>query len=307
MNTHTKIIAASLMGIATIGTSVALVNWADSIEPVESFPADQLSLGVVNPKWIGIRRVVAHSPKVYHLPSITVTNLNWSNSKIQPGIHGLMRFGPVRVEQNIVSNIVKAANSSKINPALLMAIADKESNFKTKVKAKTSSATGLFQFIEKTWFKAMKTYGSRYGYTQEAAAISNDEVSTQKKTQILKLRTNPFLSAALAGEMLKNEGRELSYKIGRPLTAGETYLIHFLGPDDAEKFLKTVVTTPFVSAASLLPKPAQANRPIFYAKQGTPRTVAEVRDSFESMMGSRFKRYQNVAGKLPKGAMAYTD
>lgn len=210
-----------------------------------------------------------------------------------PNLNGVLKFGPVRIPQMVVANVVSAAKKADMDPALLMAIADKESNFKLRVKAKTSSATGLFQFIDKTWMKAVRLFGNQY--------------SQVPREKILSLRTDPYLSALFAAKMLKKDGDDLADKIGRELTAGETYLIHFLGPDDAEKFMKTAESTPNASAAALLPKPAHANKPIFYAKQGQPRTVAQVHDAFESMMGSRFKRYENVAVKLPKSVMSYTD
>ena len=155
-----------------------------------------------------------------------------------------------------------------MDPALLMAIADKESNFITRAKARTSSASGLFQFVEKTWMDAMKLFGHRYGRAEEAQAIASGGGATQNRAKILGLRNDPYLSAALAAEMLKKDGAKIAEKIGRPLTAGETYLIHFLGPDDAARFMKTMSEAPNVSAAALLPRPARANRPIFFAQQG---------------------------------------
>lgn len=229
------------------------------------------------------------------LPKLAEINTDLHEKKLVLNHNGFMRFGTVKVPHTVVANVIKAAKTTHMDPALLLAIADKESNFKTQARAKTSSATGLFQFIDRTWLKAMKLWGHQLAYNE-----------TQRQ-RILNLRTDPYLSALFAANMLKSYGNDLSDKIGRPLTPGETYLIHFLGPNDAEKFMRTVAATPHVSAAALLPKPAQANKPIFYAKQGTPRTVAQVKDAFDSMMGTRFKRYQNVAGKLPAGVIAYTD
>jgi hypothetical protein len=70
----------------------------------------------------------------------------------------------VRVESAIVEHVIEAAKIADMDPALLMAIADKESRFAPKVKASTSSASGLFQFVEPTWFKALRSFGWRHGY-----------------------------------------------------------------------------------------------------------------------------------------------
>lgn len=228
---------------------------------------------------------------------------------------GVMRFGPVKVHQAIVERVVEAANKTEMDPALLMAIADKESNFSTTAKARTSSASGLFQFVEKTWLRALKDFGHRYGRSEEAKAIAGDaeappSVGPQKRAQILNLRNDPYLSAALAAEMLKKDGAKIAEKIGRPLTAGETYLIHFLGPDDTERFMRAMDESPQMSAAALLPKPARANKPIFYEQQGRRlkvRTVSEVHEAFEAMMDKRTSRYGDVAAKLPANVTAYTE
>jgi hypothetical protein len=225
-----------------------------------------------------------------------------------------MRFGPVQVKSTIVEHVVKAAKIADMDPALLMAIADKESNFAPKAKARTSSASGLFQFVEATWLKAIRAFGWRHGQVQAAQAIQGDEddlrVPPQRRAELLRLRNDPYLSAVLAAEMLKRDGDRISERIGRPLTPGETYLIHFLGPDDAERFMKKMEEQPKASAAALLPKPAKANKPIFYERQGrrmTARSVREVHEAFEAMIDKRASRYQDVESRLPASVSAYSE
>lgn len=258
----------------------------------------------INTRLIGLRPFESKTRTIEQvaLPKMLETHSRWDTT--DSSVNSLLRFGPVKVNKVIVEDVVKAAHSVHVHPALLMAIAEKESNFSTKVKAKTSSATGLFQFIDRTWLTAIRKFGPRHGYT------IGDSLSGKNKARLLSLRNDPFLSAVFAAEMLKHDGTELANKIGRPLTAGETYLIHFLGSDDAELFMKTMLTSPSKSAADLLPQPARANKPIFFAhgKNGTKdKSVAEVHDAFEAMIGSRFKRYVRVTDKLPQGVTAYTE
>jgi hypothetical protein len=226
---------------------------------------------------------------------------------------GVLQFGPVRVARAIVEHVVDAAKSTGSDPALLMAIADKESSFSPKAKASTSSASGLFQFIDSTWLKAVRMFGWRHGQQQAAEAIAvkggDLHVAPQRRAAILAMRDDPYLSAALAAEMLKYDGDKIAERIGRPLTAGETYLIHFLGPDDAARFMQKVEEAPQTPAAALLPKPARANKPIFYARKGKkmqPKSVGEVHEAFEAMMGQRASRYRGVDQELPDGALAFT-
>jgi hypothetical protein len=245
--------------------------------------------------------------------------LTWSHRMRRAGdrdevdLPGTLRFGPVRVESAIVEQVVKAAKIADMDPALLMAIADKESRFAPKAKASTSSASGLFQFVEATWFKALRSFGWRHGHEQEAKAFQGDDKETrgapQKRAELLRLRNDPYLSAVLAAEMLKHDGEGIASRLGRPLTQGETYLIHFLGPEDAERFMKKMDDDPRASAAALLPKAAKANKPIFYERQGRrmkDRSVREVHEAFEAMMDKRTSRYEDVEAKLPAGVAAYT-
>jgi hypothetical protein len=123
-------------------------------------------------------------------------------------------------------------------------------------------------------------------------------VPAEERSRILDLRRDAYLSAVLAAEMLKNDSEPIARRLGRPLTGGETYLVHFLGPEGAIRLLDRAHSAPDAVAAELLPKPAAANRAIFFATNlgGTAKglSVAEVRDKFESMIGLRLDRYRSV-------------
>lgn len=215
----------------------------------------------------------------------------------------VLGFGPMKVRRHLVQTVVNAAQMTGIEPALLMSIADKESSFVTEIQARTSSATGLFQFIEKTWLLVVAEFGAKHGLATEAAAITvvdgEPSVATPaERARILDLRRDSTLSALLAGEMLNRDRTRIAKVIGRDLTAGETYIAHFLGPDDAERFLAKLVSEPGAAAAQLLPKPARANRSIFYARARRKMrslTLAEVHQKFEEMMSRRTERYRDAA------------
>ncbi|GEO97630.1 transglycosylase SLT domain-containing protein [Methylobacterium haplocladii] len=232
----------------------------------------------------------------------------------------ILEFGPMKIRRHIVQTIVKAAQAVQTDPVLLMAVADKESSFITAVQAKTSSATGLFQFIERTWLGVVRDFGPQYGLAQEAALITADGndrpviTNAADRVRVLELRRDPYLSALMAGEMLKRDAARISQTIGRELSLGEIYLAHFLGPNDAESFLSKVVDKPGSAAATLLPGPARANRSIFFgagsgrgrrAKKASSLSVAQVHEKFEAMMSTRGDRYRDVTSVA--GVMAYVD
>jgi hypothetical protein len=231
---------------------------------------------------------------------------------VRLGLPNILQFGPMRVRRDLVETIIRAARQTDTDPALLMSIADKESSFAPTVKASTSSATGLFQFIDATWFRVVRDFGAKHGMAEEASLIEEAELrgsmSSASRQAILNLRNDPYLSALMAAEMLKADRARIAARIGRDLSEGETYLAHFLGPSDAEKFMSKVVAEPRYAAPKLLPKPARANRSLFYKKsRRKPQslTVADVHRKFETMMGLRWERYRDV--EKVAGLTAYSD
>jgi hypothetical protein len=212
----------------------------------------------------------------------------------------LLTFGPMKIRRHLVEKIIRASRVTQVDPVLLMAIADKESSFATEVQAQTSSATGLFQFIERTWLGVVRDFGPAYGMQNEAKILQASSVPPAERARILDLRRDAYLSAVMAAEMLKRDSLRIQKRIGRPLTGGEVYLVHFLGPDGAERLIDRVANAPTLAAAELLPKPAEANKSIFYASapEGGAKklSVSEVRDKFETMISLRLDRYRNVHG-----------
>ncbi len=223
----------------------------------------------------------------------------------------LLRFGPVKVRRQLVETIVSAARQTGVDPALLMAIADKESSFSTDVGTRTSSAIGLFQFIDTTWLRAVRKFGERHGLAREAAEIEGPAerpyvANPVRRAYILGLRASPTLSASLAADLLKDNGARIGDEIGRDLTSGEAYLTHFLGLSDATLFLSAVDDKPRSSAANLLPRPARANRSIFFTRgRSRALSVANVHEKIEKMINERVDRYAHV--KDIPSVSAYTD
>jgi hypothetical protein len=215
------------------------------------------------------------------------------------------------LRRRLVETIVRAARKTGVDPALLMAIADKESSFATGARAPTSSARGLFQFIDRTWLRGVREFGAQHGLAREAAEIEGPDdkpviADPHERARVLALRDDPYLSALLAAELLKHDGSKIARDIGRDLTEGETYLTHFLGPQDATRFMEKVVDQPKLSAAKLLPKPARANRPIFFGHgRARPLSVEAVHEKFEAMMDARVDRYSKV--ERMAGASAYAE
>jgi hypothetical protein len=182
----------------------------------------------------------------------------------------------------IAGAIKQASNATGASFEYLVATAKMESNLNPTAAASTSSAKGLYQFIDQTWLGTVKEAGTQFGYGNYADAISKSASVTysvsdpQTRNEILKLRNDPVASSAMAGVLTQSNSFNLTGKIGRRPTDGELYMAHFMGVGGAAKLITSAEDTPGASAARLFPNAAAANRPIFYDRNGSARSVSEV-------------------------------
>jgi hypothetical protein len=181
----------------------------------------------------------------------------------------------------IAGAIKQAANSTGTSFEYLLTTAKMESNFNPSAKASTSSARGLFQFIDQTWLGTVKEAGAQLGYGNYADAITKSSGSYSvsdpaARTAILKLRDDPAAASAMAGVLTQSNSFKLTGKIGRRPTDGELYMAHFMGVGGAAKLIANAEDNPQASGARLFPNAAAANRSIFYERGGRARSVSEV-------------------------------
>lgn len=191
-----------------------------------------------------------------------------------------MGVQPIAVPQSLAYVLNAAGDRNGVDFNYLLQTAIRESSLNPQAKAQSSSATGLFQFLDATWLQVMKEEGPRLGYQKYADAIQknggNYTVNDPgTRAQILKLRENPQIASDLAAAFTKSNGDYLSARFGRQPSAGELYIAHFLGAQGAEKMFNAGLQNPDQIAAALFPRQAQANKTIFY-DNGQPRTIRQV-------------------------------
>jgi hypothetical protein len=167
------------------------------------------------------------------------------------------------------STIDAAAKMVGVDPQLAATFAGIESGFNYKVKAGTSSATGLYQFTSGTWSDMMKKFAGKYGI----------DPSTPP--------TEPRANALLGMEFLKQNATALS-GLGRKLTDTDLYLAHFLGAGGAKKFLSAGQGD---IAANILPDAARANPTIFYGANRQPLTIGEVYGKLNGLVRNKAKQF----------------
>jgi peptidoglycan hydrolase-like protein with peptidoglycan-binding domain len=182
-----------------------------------------------------------------------------------------------KVDHDVLAAIWLGSMRTGVDFTFLMELARVESNFDPAARAKKSSATGLFQFTDKTWLQVIRTFGADYGLKDHVTKLKlNDDGKNKQQKEVLALRLNPRLSALLAAENTKRNLKKLSYKTRREPGRTDLYLSHFFGPSGAVMFLNTLDEKPAAIAGKLFPEAAASNQAVFHTGDNQPRTVAEV-------------------------------
>jgi len=202
----------------------------------------------------------------------------------------------------VTSALKRAGEATGAGFEFLKAMAERESSLDPTAKAKTSSAAGLFQFIDQTWLGAVKQYGGRHGLSDYAGDIARGSdgrfavADAARRDEILNLRFDADKSAALAGELANENKSFLERRLGRAASGADLYTAHFLGPAGAVKLLNAAAN---VKAADLLPQASAANKQVFY-DGARPKTVGEVVASIASSMegAGNSVRTQEVSPKF---------
>ena len=192
-------------------------------------------------------------------------------------------ISPGRVQQAIAS----AASATGIDFDYLMGQAKVESGLNAAARAGTSSASGLYQFIESSWLAVVKRHGAEHGLGWAANAIGpgNRVADAGTRAAILALRNDPAAASLMAAEHASDNKDAIEGSLGREATGTDLYMAHFLGLGGATKFLSAMKANPDASAAALFPSAARANRGVFYDNAGGARSVSEVYQRFARKLG----------------------
>lgn len=152
--------------------------------------------------------------------------------------------------QDLIDKIRAAAQAKNVDPDVAVKIAQAESSLNPEAGAKTSSAKGLFQIVNKTWSGA----GGKPG---------------QQKNPDENIRVGTDLIASNTDFLRKN--------LGRDPRASEVYAAHFFGPTGASTLLAAAPDTP---AAQLFSEKVLKANPQLQGK-----TADQIRGMLQQKMG----------------------
>ena len=215
-----------------------------------------------------------------------------------------MSVAAIQVPQNLVPVLTRAGDRSGVDFNYLVKTAFRESSFSSDARASSSSAVGLFQFLESTWLEVMKQDGGRLGYGNYARAIEQDSDGNYVirdnalRGEVLSLREDPQVAADLAAAYTRRNGEYLANRFGRPPSPGELYIAHFLGARGAERLFVAGLENPDQAAAPLFRQQAAANPAIFF-DGGRPRTIREVYRALIADFGGGGNGGAVVQGAVP--------
>ena len=220
--------------------------------------------------------------------------------------------GGASTGNRVTNAIAMASRRTGVDFSYLLGQAKIESSLNPTARATTSSATGLYQFIDQSWLAVIDKHGSEYGLGWASDAISQSSngryhvANPELRQQILDLRKHPETASVMAAQHAADNKAYLEQRLDREAEPVDLYLAHFLGVGGASKFLSVHDRAPGAPAASLFPAAARANRSIFYDPSGQPRSFADIRDRFASKLekssGGLGGDVQYASATLPSGA-----
>lgn len=203
---------------------------------------------------------------------------------------------------HVINSIQLASDKSGVDFSYLVQQASAESSFNPNAEAKTSSATGLFQFIDSTWLSMVDRYGDDYGI----------ETDGKTKAEILDMRKDPKSASLMAAAFASQNEKSLNNNWGGEVGATELYFTHFMGANGGASFLNARDENPLRPAADLFPKAAKANRNVFYdPKDGEARTLEQVYQFFDKKFqlkgdGKDIKTNENIPIAKASNNKVYT-
>ncbi|PCI57085.1 MAG: hypothetical protein COB36_02105 [Alphaproteobacteria bacterium] len=220
-------------------------------------------------------------------------------------------------DPSLIDDIYEASTVTHIDFELLIITAMIESDLGRVTKSSTSSARGIFQYIEPTWLVLIKRYGSRIGqgdYTNSITInaesylpeIASDSQFTIK--DILTLRDNTKIASLIKAYQLKDEAKIVAkYKAGQRINATDHYIVHMLGLSQAHTFYALLKNESSNILANLESKgfkeAMRLNPTFFYNAQNKALSAADAYIQFHHKISQQYKRLHAISEKYGNGDM----
>ena len=199
---------------------------------------------------------------------------------------------PTASDGGVRSAIANASRKTGVDFSYLLGQANIESGLRADARASTSSATGLFQFVDQSWMAVVSRHGAEHGLGWASEAIQKTAsgryyvADPSLRAAIMDLRKDPETASLMAAAHAADNKATVEQCLGREATGTDLYICHFLGQSGGSKFLTALQNNGGRTAASLFPAAARANRNVFYDKSGNARSLSEVYGRFADKLGA---------------------
>ncbi len=190
---------------------------------------------------------------------------------------------------DVAAALSRAADATGADFGQLVATARRESAFNPSARAATSSASGLFQFVEGTWFDMVRRHGAAHGLGDYATQLASGRVDASVRREILALRNDPEIAARMAAELTRDNAEALRAGLGREPTARELYAAHVLGAGGAKRLI-AAADAGAPDASAIFAREAAVNRGLFYMPDGAPRSAEALLARFDLGEGASLDR-----------------
>ena len=217
------------------------------------------------------------------------------------------------VRQDVINAIVQASERENVNLGFMFRLIKQESSFDPNADARTSSALGLGQFLDATWAGMQRDHAELRGRSRTDPYASALAVA-------LFVKDNMEAAANEINDHNRNAARNNRPTIQHRFNTTDAYMCHFLGVGNirdngsgvgATYFLKELYENPNAIAANdpAFQAAARANRNVFYDRDGSARSYAEVYQFFSAKFGTEGWQQNSgpaMANNSPRGpAPAY--
>ena len=213
----------------------------------------------------------------------------------------------------IIDTLHRTSKKTGVDFDLLIVTAMIESDLGRMTISSSSSARGIYQFIEPTWLVLMKRYGERIGYKAYADMIEINKETRQPqithggvvmRQKILDLRYNTRIAALIKAHQIKDEERVLrSFKNGQDINITDHYIAHMLGLSLARTFYQLKQSESVIILSNLknrkFHEAITLNKSFFYDSNGAGLSASDAYGQFEKKIAAKFE----ILDAVSKGYM----
>ncbi len=195
----------------------------------------------------------------------------------------------------------EASAGTKTDFKSLLASSLSESRHDPLAHNRRSSATGAFQFTERTWLDLMRRYGASLGQGDAAAKITVTNgkpgvADSADRAAILALRGDAKFAGALAARYSDENRSALAKNLGRKVSENEVRIAYLLGATGAGRLLRAAHDHPGIAVDKIVPAAVRSNPSLFRQPGGAVKSAGEAVASLERHFNGEMNQVKNSVG-----------